>query len=183
MSVSSRRSKLRSIAATSKFDRSSWPDWLNTMSDDQAEAYFAEHPTSIYNPDSAQQQEETDFENKHRLPLYRRLTFSGWAKSAPTKELKEKVAELNDRKDELADKLADVKDILDDLKDQQGLDRQVAQSTSSDRKKERMNNRIDRRNQKIAKVKSRVAKLRNSLSLAKKKVTDIKRQLAKRKVK
>ena len=176
----------RVITTASKYNRSQFPDWLNTLSDAHLDKYFADHPTSKYNPftdGQGDEEEETPSEQEwteHKLPLARRLTFTGWSKSAPTKEVKEKRNKYVESQEDLDLDRLDIMDIIKDLRDEQSDDKESRSDTTSPRRKKRLTVRIERRANKIAKLKARVSKLSEKSSKLKKRVRLLDKELKKR---
>lgn len=175
---------LKTVA--SKYNRSSFPDWLNTLSDEHLDKYFADHPTSKYNPftdgqgDEGGDSEQEDDWTEHKLPLARRLTFTGWSKSAPTKEVKERRNKYVETQEDYDLDRLDIMDILKDLRDEQADDKESRSEATSPRRKKRLTVKIDRRAKKIGKLKARITKLSEKSAKLKKRIRLLDKELKKR---
>lgn len=199
--------KSRVIITTAKYNRSQLPDWLNALNDAQLDKYFMEHPTSKYNPftngvdDDEDEKprkkkkgddgiEDTSGEDppdpndddwtEHKLPLARRLTFNGWSKSAPTKDVKAKREKYAEALEDLSLDRLDIQDVLDDLVDEQRDDKEARADITSPRRKKRYDKRIDRRANKISKLRQRKSKLGEKTTNLKKKVRRLDKELKSR---
>lgn len=70
-------------SGNSRYDKSKYPDWLKSLSDDELDKYFEDHPNSKYakNSRAGKTDDPTadDPNETHSKPLIQRLTFKGWA--------------------------------------------------------------------------------------------------------
>ena len=193
--------KSRVIVTTATYNRSQLPDWLNALNDAQLDKYFMEHPTSRYNPftngvddddtgggdngggdtggDDPPDPNDDDW-TEHKLPLARRLTFNGWSKSAPTKEVKAKREKYAEALEDLSLDRLDIQDVLEDLVDEQRDDKEARADITSPRRKKRYDKRIDRRANKISKLRQRKSKLGEKTTNLKKKVRRLDKELKSR---
>lgn len=205
-----KRRKSKVIKATAKYNRSQLPDWLNALNDTQLDKYFMEHPTSKYNPftngvdDDEDEDDDTggdtgggdtgggdnggddppdpndDDWTEHKLPLARRLTFNGWSKSAPTKDVKAKREKYAEALEDLSLDRLDIQDVLEDLVEEQRDDKEARADITSPRRKKRYDKRIDRRANKISKLRQRKSKLGEKTTNLKKKVRRLDKELKSR---
>lgn len=187
---------LRTKTVASKYNRSSLPDWLNTLTDANLDKYFAEHPTSQYNPstngggsgggsggadtDPPEDDEDDDW-TEHKLPLARRLTFTGWSKSAPTKEVKGRRDKYAEAQEDIDLDRVDVADVIKDLREEQAEDKESRSDTSSPRRKKRLTSKIDKRANKISKLRGHLSKLKQKSAKLKKRVRMLDKEIKKRK--
>ena len=179
---------LKTVA--SKYNRSTFPDWLNTLSDEHLDKYFADHPTSKYNPFTDGQGDDEDNDSgssardddwtEHKRPLALRLTFTGWSKSAPTKEVRDSRNKYIESQEDLDLDRLDIMDIIKDLQDEQKDDKESRSDTSSPRRKKRLTVKIDRRAKKISKLKARISKLSEKSAKLKKRIRLLDKELKKR---
>lgn len=170
-----------------KYDTSKFPDWLKSLSDSQLDDYFNEHPNSKYlgknkrgGGESTDNPANDDPDEQHKLPLIKRLTFGGWAKSAPKKEVRQKKEDYSEMMDDISLDNADIQDVISDLKEQNDDDRETRKETNSPRRKKRMGKRIAKRTERIAALKEKVTKNQERIHKLRKRVRLLDQQLKKR---
>ena len=174
--------KVLKTTASSRFDRSQFPQWLDSLSDDQLDEYFAEHPTSKYNPANSQGNNQSndppaDEQTEHSLPLYKRLTFNGWSKSAPTAEIREKSTKFKETVQDLDLDRLDLLDKIADIKDQIAEDKESKAETDSVRRKKRLTKRIFNNREKVSKYRAKLTKFKDRTSTLKKRAKALDKEL------
>lgn len=203
MSATDKSKVIRIKTVASKYNRASLPDWLNTLTDANLDKYFAEHPTSQYNPftngggsggsspagggsggasnDPPPDNDEDDDWTEHKLPLARRLTFNGWSKSAPTKEVKARRDKYAESQEDIDLDRVDILDVIKDLREDQAEDKQNRSDTNSPRRKRRLTSKIEKRADKLTKLKGHVSKLKDKSNKLKKRIRLLDKEIKKRK--
>lgn len=174
----SEKELIRERMKNSKYQRRDFPDWLNRLSDDDLDRYFIANPGSKYNPakdpevkkkkdDQKKQDEKHD---KHTLPLMQRLTFKGWLKSAPTKDVRKRLRDTKEAKDDFILDKEDLAERLDGLREAQKEDRELKSDTESPRRKKRLEKRIIKRGDKINIIRNRLDKIKSRINTCTKRI-------------
>lgn len=171
-------------SAGSRYDKSKYPDWLKSLSDDELDKYFEDHPNSKYakNSRAGKTDDPTadDPNETHSKPLIQRLTFKGWASSAPKKDVRKRKEDYSDMMDDLSMDNADIQDIISDLKEQNQDDKESRNETNSPRRKKRYGKKIEKRSDKISKLKSKVTHNQQKIHNLRKRVKLLDKELKSR---
>lgn len=184
----SQKEIIRERMKNSKYNRKGFPDWLNLKSDDELDRYFDAHPSSEFNPASdpkteeqrKKRKEQDEQHDKHTLPLVKRLTFKGWVKSAPTKEVRKRLRDMKEMKDDLILDKEDVSERLDDLREAQKEDRDLRGDIESPRRKKRLDTKIARRANKIDILRNKLGKLKARIAKSKKRIDMLHKEMRNR---
>lgn len=126
-----------------------------------------------------QDKAEEDLE-QHKLPLHRRLTFKGWVKSAPVKDVRKRISQYEDAMDDISLDRLDVMDEIKELKDAQSDDRETRSEVDSPRRKKRIGKRMAKRGEKIAALRHRAQKLSKRGVVMRKRIKQLKAEMKNR---